>query len=118
MSSTLPLPPKPDFEALPSRPAPDRRQRSPRKSPPPRPRPPYSNSYHPNEHRPRRRNSRGPSRFDSDVRARGDYHRDERRHDSRNYEPERRDYDYRRDYGERSRDYENGRDRRAYDRDR
>ncbi|KAF8275251.1 hypothetical protein EI94DRAFT_1712669 [Lactarius quietus] len=117
MSSTLPLPPKPDFEALP-RPPPDRPQRSPRKSPPPRSHPPYGNSYHPHEHRPRCRNSRGPSRFDSDVRARGAYRRDDRRYDARNHEPDRRDYDYRRDYGDRSRDYDNGRDRRGFDRDR
>src|SRR6266404_3273825 len=122
MSSTLPLPPKPDFEALPSRPPSERRQRSPRKSPPPRSRPPYGNSYHPHEHRPRRRGERGrgergPSRFDSDGRTRGDYYRDDRRHETRNYEPDRRDYNYRREYDrDRPRDNDIGRERHSYDR--
>src|SRR5260221_10287000 len=100
MSSTLPLPPKPDFEALPSRPPPERRQqRSPRRSPPPRSRPPYGgDSYHP-DYRSRYRDSRGPARYDSDGRGKDDYRRLDRRSDSRHYEPpDRRDYDHRRDY--------------------
>ncbi|KAH9966423.1 hypothetical protein BC827DRAFT_1175718 [Russula dissimulans] len=120
MSSTLPLPPKPDFDPLPSRPPPDRRQRSPRPSPPPRSRP-YGDSYHP-DYRSRYRDSRGPSRYDSDGRGRDEYRpsRDDRRHDSRHYEPDRRDYDHRRDYDrDRSRDRDGGgRDGRGYIRNR
>ncbi|KAI0273797.1 hypothetical protein BC834DRAFT_1038349 [Gloeopeniophorella convolvens] len=119
MSSTLP--PKPDFEPLPSRPPQDRRPvypRSPRRSSPPPRRPPALDSYQP-DHR-RYRDSRAPSRYDSsDWRTRDD------RYDPRRHEPDsRRDYDYRRDFErerERERpprDYDGARDGRSWDRDR
>ncbi|KAI9458032.1 hypothetical protein F5148DRAFT_1221522 [Russula earlei] len=115
MSSTLPLPPKPDFEPLSSRTPPERRQRSPRRSPPPRSRPPYGDSYQP-DYRSRYRDAHGSSRHDSDGRGRD---RDDRRYDSRRYEPERRDYDHRRDHDhDRSRDNDSTRDGRVYNRDR